>query len=257
MIPYKTFPTIDLGFFSIYTWGLFVAIGFLVGIFLALREARKRKIDTKIIYDLSFYMILGGIIGGRIGYILSHLNEFADFFEVFRVWHGGMSFFGGFVFATLFSYIYTKRHKSNFWKYADIFAVPLVIGHAVARIGCYLTGQHLGSVTNLPWAIYYEGALRHPIPAYEFIALLFIASILIYIKRFKLREGVLISSAVIMYSVIRFFLTFLRMDDPTFFGLTGSQYAALALIIIFGYFIYDKLFKNLIDKLFKNLIKGK
>ncbi|MEW6062829.1 MAG: prolipoprotein diacylglyceryl transferase [Nanoarchaeota archaeon] len=241
MIPYQTFLMINLGFFNIYTWGLFVAIGFLVGIFLAIKEARKRKIKVKEIYDLSFYIILGGIVGGRIGYIPTHLNEFRDFLEVFKVWHGGMSFFGGFVFAALFAYFYIKKHKLNFWKYADVFALPLIIGHAIARVGCYLVGEHLGSPTNLPWGIFFEGAIRHPIPAYEFIALIFIALTLIYIKRFKLKDGILISSAVVMYSIIRFFLTFLRVDDPTFFGLTGSQYVSILLVVIFGSFIFKRL----------------
>ena len=243
MIPYKAYSTISLGFFNIYVWGLLVALGFLVGIYLAVREAKKRKISLDRIYDISFYAILGGIVGGRIGYILSHLSEFKDFLEVFKVWHGGMSYFGGFIFATLFCYLYMRKHKLSFWKYADIFAVPLLIGHAIARIGCYLTGQHIGTITNLPWAINVNGVLRHPVPAYEFIALVLIALFLVYVKRFKLKEGILFSTAVVIYSIVRFFLTFLRIEDPTFYGLTGSQYVTIALIAIFGYFIY-KCFKK-------------
>ena len=241
MIPYKIYTTIDLGFFNIYVWGLLVAIGFLVGIFLAAREAKAKKVNVNTIYDLSFYAILGGIVGGRVGYILSHLNEFSyDVLEIFRVWNGGMSFFGGFAFATLFCYLYMRKHKLNFWKYADIFAIPLIVGHAIARIGCYLAGQHIGSPTNLPWAIVVNGIPRHPMPAYEFLTLISIAFILIYIKRFKLREGILFSMAVILYSIVRFFLTFLRIEDPTLYGLTGSQYAIIILITLFGYFIYKK-----------------
>ncbi len=232
MIPYAVYKTIDLGFTHIYIWGLMVAIAFLTGIFLAAKEAKKRKISPNKIFDISFYIVLGGIIGGRLGYILAHLSEFSNLINIFKVWNGGMSYYGGFIFATLFSYIYFKKHKLNFWKYADIFTIPLIIGHAIARIGCYITGEHIGSPTNLPWAIYIDGASRHPVPLYEFFSLILILFILLYIKKYKLKEGYLFLTGISLYAIIRFLLSFLRTDDPLYFGLTGSQYVSIIILII-------------------------
>src|SRR3989338_9207420 len=96
MLPYKTFSTIELGFLKLHVWGIFVAIGFLVGIFLAAREAKRRKLDPEIIYDVAPWIILGSIIGSRLFFLIENPWAVTSLIDIISVWKGGMAFHGGF-----------------------------------------------------------------------------------------------------------------------------------------------------------------
>ena len=241
MIPYKIFPMFELGPLHINMYGIMFAIGFLVATFLALQEAKKRNIKKEIIYDIVFYIITGAIIGARLFYILFYWPEGMPLtlLGAFAVWEGGLAFFGGFIGALAGGYIYIKKNKLNFWVYTDIFTVPLVIGHIFGRLGDYFIGGHPGKVTDLPWAIYLDNALRHPVVLYEIIGLVIIAVILLNLKKLKLFNGFLFSSYVILYSIQRMILDFFRIEstDPRYFGLTPTQYIVIVLFIIAVYFI--------------------
>src|SRR3989344_5410887 len=237
MIPYQSFNAIPLGFTTIYLWGIFTALAFLVAIFLALKKAEKLKIDKNIIYDLSFYILISAIIGSRIGFFITHPSEFS-FMNFFKIWQGGMAFFGGFILAFIVAVIYIKKKKLDFWKIADLFAFPVLIGHIIGRVGCYITGEHIGKVANLPWSIYQEGALRHPVILYEIIGLIFIVFIISNIKNKK--QGTIFLTYLLLYSALRFIVTFFRMNDPIFLSLTGSQYISILLFIIASILLIKK-----------------
>lgn len=229
MIPYRSFNAINIGFTTIYIWGIFVALAFLIAILLAAKNAKKMKLNKDIIYDLSFYILISSIIGARIGFFITHPLSFS-LINFFKVWEGGMSFFGGFVLAFITLIIYVKKNKLDFWKIADIFALPIVIGHLIGRIGCYIAGEHIGRAANVPWSIYQEGALRHPVILYEILGLIIIAVIISKIKDKK--QGTLFLTYLLLYSILRFIVTFFRIDDPIFLFLTGSQYVSIILFII-------------------------
>lgn len=229
MIPYQSFNAIPLGFTTIYLWGIFTALAFLVAISLAVKKAEKLRIDKNIIYDLSFYIIISAIIGARIGFFITHPSEFS-FINFFKIWQGGMAFFGGFILSFITAFIYIRKKNLNFWKIVDLFAFPAIIGHIIGRIGCYITGEHIGKPADLPWSIYQEGVLRHPVILYEIIGLIIIAVIISNIK--NKRQGTIFLTYLALYSVLRFIATFFRLNDPTFLFLTGSQYTSIILFII-------------------------
>ena len=162
------------------------------------------------------------------------------------VWKGGLAFFGGLIGALVSGYIYLKKNKLNFWIYADIFAVPLVIGHIFGRLGDYFTGGHPGKITNLPWAIYLDNALRHPVVLYEIIGLFIIVVILLNLKKIKFFNGFLFSTYVMLYSIQRMVLDFFRIEstDPRYFGLTPTQYLVIILFVLSAIFIWINLIKR-------------
>lgn len=248
MIPYKVFPMFELGPLHFNMYGIMFALGFLAATFLAVKEAKKRGISKEVVYDLVFYILIGTIVGARLFYVFFYWPEHMPltFWDIFKVWEGGLAFFGGFIGALAAAYVYIKKNKLNFWVYADIFTIPLVVGHILGRFGDYFTGGHPGKITNLPWAIYLDNALRHPILLYEILGLFIIVVILLNLKRYKFFDGFLFSSYVILYSAQRMILDFFRIEatDPRYLGLTPTQYLVIILFVLSATFIWTSLRKS-------------
>jgi len=219
---------------------------------LAVREAKKRNIDERIIWDLVFYLLVGIIIGARLFYILFYWPEGMPFtfFEAIAIWHGGLAFFGGFLGALVTGYIFVKKKKLKFWLLADIFTIPLIVGHIFGRLGDYFTGGHPGKITTLPWGIYLKDAIRHPVVLYEIIGLIIIIVILLNLRNIKskqkLFDGFLFSSYAVLYSIQRMILDFFRIEstDPRFLGLTPTQHLVIILFILATFFILIKFNKG-------------
>jgi len=252
MIPYKIFPMFELGPLHINMYGIMYVLAVLAASFLALREAKKRNIDREVIWDLVFYLLLGNLIGARLFYVLFYWPEGTPLtlISALAVWKGGLAFFGGFLGALVAGYIFVKKRKLKFWLLADIFTIPLVVGHIFGRFGDYFTGGHPGKITSLPWGIYFHDAVRHPIVLYEIIGLVIIVLILLNLKKIKqmlnLFDGFLLSSYVILYSIQRMILDFFRIEstDPRVLGLTPTQYIVIILFVLSVAFILVNFKRN-------------
>jgi len=247
MIPYKVFPMIKLGPLSFNMYGVMFALGFIAANWLAVKEARKKDIRKEIVESLIFYILIGSIIGARLFYVLFYWPEATPFtfWDLFTIWKGGLAFFGGFIGALITGYLYTKIHKLEFWKLADVFTLPLIVGHILGRVGDYLTGGHPGLVTDLPWAIYLDGAARHPVVLYEILGLIIIGAIIYQLKKLNKFDGFLFLLYVQLYAVQRIILDFFRIEstDPRFLGLTPTQHLVILLFII-ALYIHVKLSKS-------------
>ncbi len=233
MIPYKAFEMIDLGFIELRVWGIFAALAFIVGILFAAREARRRNLDPEVIYDAAPWIIAGSIIGARVLFLLENPWSVKGLLDIISVWNGGLSFHGGFLGGTVAFIFHIKKKGLKLWKYADAIAPALVLGHAVGRVGCYLTGMHIGREADLPWSIVQEGALRHPVILYEIAALLIIFAMLHFVSRKKIANsfsGFVFAVYVASYSIARFILEFFR-TDPTYFGFSAAQYIVAVLFV--------------------------
>jgi len=234
MIPYKTFDVLfSVGPFHVQAWGTMVALGFLIGLWIIVMNAKKRGLDPDYIYALALAMLLGGIIGARLLWAFTEAPAGLSFLDYLNLWQGGMSWYGALILGFLAVYAYMKRKNLNLWKYLDVLALGLPLGMAIGRVGCYLIGDHLGKGTVMPWAILMYGQLTHPVILYEIILLLGIFASMMYLKDKKLPEGSLFGIYVMAYSVGRFFIDFLRAD-PTYYGLTIAQYISIALVLIFS-----------------------
>lgn len=237
MLPYTTFDTVDLGFIKLHVWGMFAALGFCAAILFAAREARKRNLDSEIIYDISPWIIIGSVVGARIVFLLENPSAIAGLVDIIAVWKGGMAFHGGFFGGIMAAAIYIRRRKLNFWKLADVFAPAIALGHAIGRLGCLATGLHIGKETTSALGVMYEGRLRHPTPLYEFFALIGIFGILLLLrKKASHVHGLLFACYVALYSFARFFIEFYRAD-PTYYGFTVAQYIVVALFAVSAGFI--------------------
>jgi phosphatidylglycerol:prolipoprotein diacylglycerol transferase len=243
MIPYKIFETIPLGPFKIQVWGLMVALAFLSAFFLAIAEAKRKKINRDHVINLTFYLLLGGILGGRLSFVLVHLDFYLkNFWEIFKIWQGGMIFYGGALLAFLFGFLYIKKHRLNFWQIADLTAPSLALGLFVGRIGCFLIHDHLGKTMKHPmfFGIDYFGEVRHEPALYELVFGLLMFLVLWFIRKRIKKEGLLFLIFLFSYSVVRFFIDYFREFDERLLGLTGSQYVSLVLFFLALWFLLFK-----------------
>ncbi|MBW2011005.1 MAG: prolipoprotein diacylglyceryl transferase, partial [Deltaproteobacteria bacterium] len=236
-----------LGSFTIHTYGFFVATGFLTGIFLAKHEANRVGEDSEKITDLCFYVLIAAIIGSRIFYVLTNLKYFAaEPLDVFKIWNGGLVFYGGFIAALIVLLVYLKKHGMPLWKILDIAAPSLALGHFFGRLGCFSAGCCYGKLSDLPWAVTFTnpdslaplGVPLHPTQLYSAANNLIIFGFLLLFKRIKKFEGQLFWIYVLLYGITRSIIEIFRGDPRggVLFGiLSVSQTigAAMSIIAVF------------------------
>ncbi|MBU1126608.1 MAG: prolipoprotein diacylglyceryl transferase [Patescibacteria group bacterium] len=238
MIPYFSWTTIQIGPLTVYVWGIFVALGFIFAAWVAARRAKQLGLEPRVIYDLTFWMIIAGFVGGRLGYVLFYDPEtfIYDPVQIFQVWDGGSSVFGGFILATLVGIWFLKKKKVNVLAYADTAVFGLPFGLWIGRLGCFLIHDHPGTVTKFFLGVYYpDGVIRHDHGLYLSLTGLFIALVFLWISRKDRIAGTYIALFTVLYGFVRFFLDFTRVADVRYLGLTPAQYFS---IIMFGLGIY-------------------
>jgi len=202
-------------------YGLAYVMGFVIGFVLYRYNLKYKKItlDKDHYEGLFFAMMLGVILGGRLGYVLFY--NLAYYLHhplgIFAVWEGGMSFHGGALGVIIAGYIFLKQNKLNFWKLADP-AMPLVaIGLGLGRLGNFINGELYGRVTNVPWAMIFpesDGQPRHPTQLYElFLEGIALALICQYVYRKTKIEGMGFWAFIGCYGVFRTFIEFFRQPD--------------------------------------------
>ncbi len=152
---------IDLGFIKIHYYSLMYIIAFFLGIFIASRdkvaEARGIK-DKKIIEDFAFWVMISGLIGARLYYVLFKLSSYMERpLSIFAVWEGGLAIHGGIIGAFIGAVIFAKRKNMNLWVLTDMGVGPLLIGQAIGRIGNYANGEIEGVPTFTPWSVILKG----------------------------------------------------------------------------------------------------
>jgi len=212
---------LELGPIRLSWYGLMYVFGFLIS-YLLVRYQMKRKdfgISRQEVENLYFYLIIGLMVGARLGYVLFYdLKVYlADPLEIFAIWHGGMSFHGGLMGVLVVGVLFSWRNKKSFWKITDLIIVTAPIGLGLGRIGNFINGELYGRVTQVPWGMIFPkgGPLpRHPSQLYESAlegGALFL--ILWFIKDKKLPSGSLFALFLLLYGVFRFFVEFFREPD--------------------------------------------
>ena len=212
-------------FGPIHWYGVMVALGFMAGIWTASRRALLSGIASEKIVDLGPWLIVGTIIGARTLYVISYWQEsFAGrpFVDVFKVWQGGLVFYGGLVGATAAGMIYLRIHKLPIWRVADIVAPSIALGYVFGRIGCLLNGCCYGRACDLRWAVSYpaDNPLHpptfpvHPTQVYESLLNLFLYGALAWLYRHKKFDGQVFGAYLISYALLRSFVELFRGDYP-------------------------------------------
>jgi phosphatidylglycerol:prolipoprotein diacylglycerol transferase len=258
-ISYTTFPEINLGPLTLRTFGLMVGIGVVVGAWLAAKYIESRTgTPREQTYSLATRMVVAGIIGSRITWVISHWDEIENPIDIIAVWEGGLQFSGGFIAAVIVGFpAFRKWPRLVRWRNLDGYAYGLTAGLAIGRIGCYSVGEHFGSTTSFFLGTTYQGGSTreglsgttletstafelggvgttfHHTALYEFgyLAILFgVFTYLLYGRANRPKAGTIIGIFCLYYGIMRFLSDALRVNDTRVLGLTGAQYMCLALV---------------------------
>ncbi len=249
----------SLGKINVYWYGLFIVTGVLVALFTTLKLAKKFKISPDKVFDLGFWVIIGGIIGARIYHVFLEIEYYIkNPLNVFKVWEGGLAIHGAMLAGALLLFYFAKKEKINFWLLTGIITPGLVLAQAIGRWGNYFNQELFGGPTGLPGGIpinvikrpieHISSEYFHPTFLYESIGNLIIFCVLmtITLKLWRSRKKekhyeVLVFSYLIMYSILRFLTEFIRIDDTyVVLGLRFPQIVSL-LIIVFSIIFMLKL----------------
>ncbi len=224
MIPY---PSLDpdilrIGPVHIRWYGLMYVIGFAASYALARYQIVKKKLPFSTEFLDSFYtcLVLGLIIGARLGYVLFYNLSFylSHPLDIPALWQGGMSFHGGLIGSVLAGIWCCKRHRADAWLVADVITVTAPVGLGMGRLGNFINGELYGRITSLPWGmIFPEGGPlpRHPSQLYEFLLEGVVLFAILWSVRDRVRKtGVLTALFVVLYGLFRFLAEFFRQPDP-------------------------------------------
>ncbi|MEW6619276.1 MAG: prolipoprotein diacylglyceryl transferase [bacterium] len=236
---------LKIGPITIYSYGVMLAMAFATGIYLAQKRAKNIGLNSKIIIDLGIYILIGSIIGARLLYVLTNLDEYKSQPLQIIFSRYGFIFYGGLIGATIVSIWYLKKQKLPVWEIADVVAPSIAIGQAIGRIGCFLNGCCYGKPTTLPWGVMMPGSNPldltplHPTQLYSSLANLLTFLILSYLWQKRKFTGQIFLSYLILYSIARFMIEIYRGDNPEMlFHLTLSQiisiFIGLVAMTIYG-----------------------
>ncbi|MDB5038402.1 MAG: lgt [Bacteriovoracaceae bacterium] len=234
----------QIGPLKLYTYGLMMAVGFFTAISWAVRRAPRYGVSAEFISNLSWILVVGGVVGGRLGYIIFE-ESISDLFsfKLFEVWKGGMVFYGGFIVAVLGALYYSRKHKVPFLTVADIMAPTIALGHAFGRIGCLFAGCCYGKQCTLPWAITFTNPLSlaplhvplHPTQLYESIGLFLTVGILLLVQKHQKFMGEIFVVYLSLYAILRTTVETFRGDEDRgfvdFWGLYPNQWLSTSTFI--------------------------
>ena len=232
-----------IGPITIYTYGVLIATAFFLGLALAARQARVEGEDPQKIMDLSFYILISAIVGSRLLYIVVEYKEYiSNPLRIFKVWEGGLVFYGGFIIAMAVVIIYIKKNEMSLWKVGDILAPSVAIGQGVGRLGCFFAGCCYGRETDVPWAVIFKNPNTlapmdvhlHPTQLYDSANGFIIFAILLILRKFKKFDGQLFWTYTLLYAVGRFIVEIFRGDERGFVtaSLSTSQFIAIPLFAV-------------------------
>jgi phosphatidylglycerol---prolipoprotein diacylglyceryl transferase len=224
------------------------SLAYIFGIIIGWSLCKKIFIkDTKInekFDDYLTYLILGIIIGGRLGYILFYnFNYYLNnFFDIFKIWQGGMSFHGGLLGIIVASIIFGKKNNQDPFIYMDLVSLVAPIGIFFGRLANFINSELYGTVSNIPWSVIFvtvDNLSRHPSQLYEAILegiILFLILMHFREKNYLTKPGLISGLFLIFYSIFRFFVEFYRVPDEQIgylaFNLSMGQIISLVFLII-------------------------
>jgi phosphatidylglycerol---prolipoprotein diacylglyceryl transferase len=232
------------GTITVYTYGVLLAAAYLLGLQLALRRARDRKLDGTRVMDLGIYIIISALIGAKLLLLVTDFEAFrqnpAELLNLLR--EGGV-FYGGLIVAVLVALWYIRRVGLPLWTTCDVFAPGIALGHVVGRFGCFFAGCCFGKPTSVPWAITFTDPFAaanvgtplnvplHPTQLYEAGAEFLILIVLLTTEKLGRKfAGRTFWLYMLLYAVSRFVIEFYRGDERGNVGpLSTSQFVSVIL----------------------------
>ena len=230
--------------FEIRWYSLAYIFGIIIGWLLCKKILIKNTNINEKFDDYITYLIIGIILGGRLGYVFFYNFNFYlnNLFDIFKIWHGGMSFHGGLLGIIIASILFAKKNNQNPFLYMDLVSLVAPIGIFFGRLANFINSELYGKVGNVPWSVIFvkvDNLARHPSQLYEaFLEGIILFLLLMYFRRknYLLKPGTISGLFLIFYSVFRFFVEFYRVPDEHIgylaFNLSTGQIVSVVFLII-------------------------
>jgi phosphatidylglycerol:prolipoprotein diacylglycerol transferase len=246
-----TVPGIGL---TVHGFGAMLVLAFLSSTMLAAWRCRREGLDPEIVFDMAFWVFLGGLGGARLFYVIQYWGRgITSFLEIFQFWKGGIVFYGSIIGGAVAFFVYHRLRPFPLRPFLDVMAPSIAVGILFGRLGCFLNGCCFGDTCNLPWAVAFPKAsppwdmhhylklippdalwsLRvHPTQLYASLDGLILLILLSAYYPLRRRDGEVMGLLMFTYPVTRVLIEYLRNDEGVFFaGLTISQNISLALLL--------------------------
>ena len=243
----------EIGGLQVHWFGVMMALGFLAGLLNWTWLGRRGGRDFNYCSDLLFWVMVAGVLGARLAYVLANLADFlAEPATIFRIDQGGLIYYGGLLGAIAAMLVFARKKQESAWSVFDLVVTSVPLAHAFGRVGCVLNGCCFGRLhENWPAIRYPSGSLAwwqhlhmdmidrsalqsmpvHPVQLYESICNLLIYVLLVLVYRRHRRAGIVAATYLMVYPVVRFLLEFLRGDERLRYGtpLSVAQYMSILL----------------------------
>ncbi|NLE74388.1 MAG: prolipoprotein diacylglyceryl transferase [Actinobacteria bacterium] len=235
-----------LGPFEIRWYGVFITTAIVVGFAITARDAKRRGFNPQDIWMSMIWTVIGGLIGARLVHVFDNLSYYIQNpGRLFGFQVIGLAIYGALAGGAGAFVLYMRHRKLPALKLLDCGAVAMPIAQVVGKFANLINGDTWGSPTELPWGIIYTnpntmlpndllGVPTHPAPIYEQLWLLLTAAVVWRVRPRLRGDGQAIILYIILYSIGRFFISFLRVNNPIFLGLKQAQLLALGVIIVLG-----------------------
>jgi phosphatidylglycerol---prolipoprotein diacylglyceryl transferase len=230
--------------FEIRWYSLSYIFGIIIGWILCKKILIKNTNINQKFDDYITYLIIGVILGGRLGYIIFYNLSYYlnNFFDIFKIWQGGMSFHGGLLGVIVASILFAKKNNQDPFLYLDLVSLVAPIGIFFGRLANFINSELYGKVSDAPWSVIFikvDKLSRHPSQLYEAILegiILFLILMLFKKKNYLTKPGLISGLFLIFYSIFRFFVEFYRVPDEQLgyvvFNLSTGQVISLVFLII-------------------------
>lgn len=238
---------IEIGPLSIYWYGVIIALGAFLGLYLATREADRLGLNKDLIIDLIVFAIPISILSARIYYVVFEWHRYVGepWWKVFAIWEGGIAIHGALIGAVITAIVYTKVKKVSFWQIADILAPGLILGQAIGRWGNFMNQEaHGGPIAESTYNSFHQylpdfimnqmcidGVMYHPTFLYESFWNILVLILLLVLRRYNPLRGEIFLTYALSYSIGRLFIEGLRTDSLYLFGeIRTAQLMSILLI---------------------------
>jgi len=223
-------------------YGLMIGIAIIAGVYVGAKEAQRKGIPVDEALNMATWAVPCGFVFARLFHVVDALEYYvANPIKILAINEGGLAIYGGLFGGVIGGLAYAKTHNLPVGKLADAAAPGMVLGQAIGRLGCLLNGDHQGMVTNLPWGTQYTnpntlvpdfGVSRHPTQVYEGLYDLALFGLLWWLRTRITVDGVLFWIYASLYSLGRFWISFLRLDAQLAFGLKEAQLVSLITFMV-------------------------
>lgn len=232
----------SFGHFMLRWYSLIVLAAIVAGIWVAGREAERKGLNKEDFYDLVLWIMPGGILGARLLHVLDHWSHFAaNPIRMLYVWEGGLAIWGGVLGGLLAGALFARRRGWSLLTLLDTVAPGLVLGQALGRVACVITGDAVGKPTGGPFGLAYTqpgamvpelGVYYTPTPIYEMLMNLAIFAVVWKLRRRPLPDGMLFLVYLLLYAGGRFVITFWSSYQTVALGLNQAQLISLAALFV-------------------------